>query len=66
MTTEVLDIEAIRDIANKIIRIEYPLLSDHYNSYDVKCIARAIEQWKQDKKEISKNNIESAGLWDES
>ncbi len=42
-----LDLETIKDIANEKCKTEYPLLAKHYNTYDVKCIALAIEEWKK-------------------
>ena len=49
-----LDLEAIKDIANEKCRTDYPLLANHYNNYDVKCITWAVEEWKKISKKIKR------------
>ena len=39
--------EEITAIANETIRKEFPLLTSHYNVYDVRCIRRATIEYKK-------------------
>lgn len=48
--------EEITAIANRMIKEEYPLLACHYNSYDVRCIREATNEYENQQSEKGKNN----------